>query len=247
MLQLHAGGFQGTQTDSGLQDTHAVAPRYARSHACNVLEGCLKRAGRHSLATSKSGRHKSRGSGSIELLGVGASAPLFPSLSPSSKSSKIGLTAIRGCEDSCFRIWLDLESKCVCTYCRRRSRRYARHAQPRSPGRANRTQSGIGCMSCACSPGSSRWGACTWGTAWCAPGSSSDSRSLRCFSRSICPLSRSPPVWHRLTLHSPLMSTVHIAAKTCTSCSGAMGTRSQCQQRCGPPGNVNKETTDSPA
>ncbi len=51
----------------------------------------------------------------------------------------------------------------------------------------------IGCTSCACSPGSSRWAACTWDTAWCGPGSNSGSRSLRCSSGSMCALCRSPP------------------------------------------------------
>ena len=69
----------------------------------------------------------------------------------------------------------------------------------------------IGCTSCACSPGSSRWAACTWDTAWCGPGSNSGSRSLRCSSGSMCALCRSPPAntalpsvcCHGMAWHAP--------------------------------------------
>jgi len=79
------------------------------------------------------------------------------------------------------------------TCCRRRSLPCARCGPPRGPGTASRSQSGTGSTSCACSPGSSLWGACTWGSLWCWPGSSSGSLTRRCSLSSTSSPSHSPP------------------------------------------------------
>ena len=91
----------------------------------------------------------------------------------------------------------------------------------------------IGCTSCACSPGSSRWAACTWGTAWCGPESNSDSRSLRCSSGSMCALCRSPPA-HTLFILLPWHGMPHKAVMwPVPLLSGHMGATGQDWQAAG--------------
>ena len=80
-----------------------------------------------------------------------------------------------------------------CTYCRSSSRLSAPHALPSCLSTASRTRCGTGCTPCACNPGSFLWAACTLGRAWCWPGSSWRSRSLRCSCASTQTPFCSPP------------------------------------------------------
>ena len=94
---------------------------------------------------------------------------------------------------------LTLPAFAWCALYMTRQGRYCSEGALRSCGVWQEAGTCTGCTSCACSPGSSRWAACTWGTAWCAPGSSSGSRSLRCSSGSTYALLHSPPAGHHTT------------------------------------------------
>ena len=79
------------------------------------------------------------------------------------------------------------------TCCKSSSRQCARHGQPSCRGTASRTRYGTGCIPCACIPGFSQSAACTWGRAWCWPGSSWRFHSLHCSCVTTCSLLHSPP------------------------------------------------------
>ena len=94
---------------------------------------------------------------------------------------------------------LTLPAFAWCALYMTRQGRYCSEGALRSCGVWQEAGTCTGCRSCACSPDSSQWAACTWGTAWCAPGSNSGSRSLRCSSGSTYALLHSPPAGHHTT------------------------------------------------
>ena len=97
-----------------------------------------------------------------------------------------------------------------CALYTNRQGRYCSEGALRSCGVWQEAGTCTGCRSCACSPDSSQWAACTWGTAWCAPGSNSGSRSLRCSSGSTYALLHSPPAEHHTTYLSK--SCTHVSS-----------------------------------